>query len=345
MNTEIELLEIVSKYFSEKNLNLEKWQNVLNNTNNNPSNFHLLSKVKYYVSCFSKYNAINLSLILYENSRAVGIMPLMAHKNIKNKWVLTSNGIEIVEPIFNKDLGNSSRKKFEKKILNMIIDLSKKLKINKCKFVNMEYFKLSEWYTGLLGLAEETFTTYHLLVNLSLSIEQIRSSFRKRFKSSINQGFREWKIQVHEKISQEKFDDCRLLHRRVAKKTTRPIESWNIQKQEIDAGLSFMVTASDLKDKIVGAGLFNCSTKIGYYESGAYQRELFDKPLAHPIQMKAIETLKKKGFNWYEIGQKYLRIDKISPTEKELSISHFKEGFATNVIARQHLSVNIFKLF
>ena len=71
----------------------------------------------------------------------------------------------------------------------MIVDLSKKLKIDKCKFVNIEYFKLSKCYIDILEIAEETFTTHHLSFDLILSMEQIRSKFRKRYRSSINQGF------------------------------------------------------------------------------------------------------------------------------------------------------------
>ena len=59
------------------------------------------------------------------------------------------------------------------------------------------------------------------------------------------------------------------------------------------------------------------------------------------IRMKAIEVFKKKGVKWHEMGQKHLMIDKIRPTEKELSISHHKEGFATHIVARQHLVVSI----
>ena len=44
--------------------------------------------------------------------------------------------------------------------------LSKELKVDKCQFTNMELFKLSGWYIKLLGLADETFTTYHHLINL-----------------------------------------------------------------------------------------------------------------------------------------------------------------------------------
>jgi hypothetical protein len=34
----------------------------------------------------------------------------MIHKNTNNEWVLTSNGVKIVEPIFNKDIEKNSKK-------------------------------------------------------------------------------------------------------------------------------------------------------------------------------------------------------------------------------------------
>ena len=341
INLEKELFEIISQYLPENTVNLDKWEDILTNTEANPSVYHLLSKVRYYVAILAKYNSINLSIVLYENNEAVGLMPLMIHKNLKDKWILSSNGNEIVEPIFKKSFRNISRKKIAKKIFEMIIAISKKLEIDKCQFVNMEYFKLSEFYKYLLELSQETFTTHHLLVDLSLSIEEIRARFRNSCKYRINQGFREWQVEVHEEVSKKDFDSFRLLHKEVAKKTTRPIESWNIQKKEIDDKVSFMVTVSDHQDSVVGVGLFNCSKTLGVYESGAYKRELFNRPLGHPVQMRAIETLKKRGLSWYELGQKFLNIDKHPPTEKELQISHFKEGFATDVIARQHLIIKI----
>ena len=290
---------------------------------------------------FSKSNSIDLSIILYENHQAVGLMPLMAHKNKNNQWILSGNGTDILEPIFKSSLSYKVKKKFEIQILNLIFDLAKELKINKCQFVNMELFRLSEWYVRLLDLTEETFTTHHYLVNLSLSIEEIRLRLRKSFKSLVNQGFREWKIQVHEKTTKELFENFRLLHKSVAKKTTRPIETWNIQKQQIDSGESILVTVSDKKNFLVGAGLFAYTSFLAKYAVGVYKRELFDKPLGHAVQIKAIEIFKKKGLNWYEIGQYHLKIDKYPPTEKELSISYFEKGFATDVVARQHLVISI----
>lgn len=341
MTIEKKLFKIIYNYFPDTDIDINKWKDILKTSNSNSSTFHLLNTIKYFVSYFSDNDSINLSMILYYDKQAVGIMPLMAHKNKNKEWVLSSNGVEIIEPIFKKNLADKVRKKIETKILNLIFDLSKELKINKCQFINIEFFKFSKWYTRLLELAEETFTSYHLLVDLSLSIEEIRLQFRKSYKPLINKGFREWKIEVHEQVTKKQFDNFRLLHKSVVGKSTRSVESWNIQKQSVDSNESFVVTVSDKKDLLVGFGLFVYSEDTGSYAVGAYNRELFSKPLGHAVQMKAIEILKNKGLSWYEIGKKHLNIDKTPPTEKELSISFFKEGFATDVLARQHLIINL----
>jgi FemAB family protein len=333
------LFKIIYNYFPEADTDVDRWHEVIKTSGNNSSTFHLLNSVKYYVTYFSENNSINLSMVLYDNQKAVGILPLMAHKNKKNEWVLSSNGIEIVEPIFKISLGEKVKKKLESKILDLIFDLSRELKINKCQFTNMDLFRLSKWYIKLLELSEESFTTYHCLIDLSLSIEDIRLQFRKSFKSLVNKGLREWNVQVQDNITQEQFEKFILFHKSVVGRSTRSIESWNIQKQQVDSNEAFIITVTDKKGLLVGAGLFTYSKNLARYSVGVYKLE-YDS-IGHVAQMKAIETLKTKGIDWYEMGSKYLNTDKISPTEKELSISFFLEGFATNVMARQHLLINI----
>ncbi len=337
------LKEIIFKYFPEANMDTDKWQEVLKNPSRTPSIPHLFNTIKYFVAYFSDNDSLNLSFVLYEKEEAIGIMPLMVHKDEGNNWILSSNGSDIVEPIFKKSLGKQSIKKLESKILNLIFDLCRHLKIEKCRFVNMQLFRLSRWYVNLLELADETFTGHFLFIDLSLSIEEIKSRVRRSIKSIINKGLRDWSIQVHENPTNELFERFRLLHKEVAGKSTRPLKSWNMQKFQIECKESFLVTASDDKNCLVGAGLFAYSENLAEYMSAAYKRELFNKPFSHAVQMKAIETLKNKKIKWYELGQKYLAIDKNKnpATKKELSIVHFKEAFATHTLARQFLTIKI----
>tara|TARA_Y100001935_G_scaffold100122_1_gene83304 strand:- start:1603 stop:2631 length:1029 start_codon:yes stop_codon:yes gene_type:complete len=336
-----ELQAIINKHFPKSNCDKEEWKKVLENCDSIPSCNYLLSMVDYYVAYNKENKAVNLSIVLYQDKEAVGIMPLIAHQAQGDAWTLSSNGIEIIEPIFKRTTARKVKKRLENELKDLIYDLARTLNIEQCQFVNTEFFDLSSWYFMWAERAREVFSTHHILVDLSLSLQDIRLKFRKSFKPFINKGLREWKVEVHEKVTDDLFESFRLLHKSVAGRSTRPIESWNKQKEQIDSMESFIVTVSGDDDVIVGAGLFTYSRDNGFYSVGAYERKLSDQPLGHAVQMKAIETFKKNGVKWYEIGLKRLKIDKRTPTDKELALTHFKQGFATHVAARQHLTVDL----
>ncbi len=339
--TKEQLIQIIQDIIPDANAHAEGWQSVLNQCKGDASIFHLFNTTQYFAAYFSENNAFNLSLVLYNKKLPVGIMPLMVHQDDDLNWVISSNGIEVVEPIFISTLARKVKKKLESQISEAIYTLSSNLGVSQCQFVNMRNDQLTSWYLMWLEKAHEAFSSYHLLVDLSLPLEVIRLKFRKSYKPLVNKGNKHWKIEVHEQVTDELFEKFKSLHEFVAGRKTRTNLSWSIQKKQINSSESFLITASDDSKDLVGAGLFTFSHFHGLYCVGVHKRELFDKPIGHPIQLKAIETLKKKSVTWYEIGQKHLNIDRTNPTEKELSISHFKEGFCTHVIARQHLTINL----
>jgi hypothetical protein len=59
--------------------------------------------------------------------------------------------------------------------------------------------------------AKEVFSTHHILVDLSLSLQDIRLKFRKSFKPFINKGLREWQVEVHEQVTDELFETFRII--------------------------------------------------------------------------------------------------------------------------------------
>lgn len=118
MKIEKKLFDTVYNYFPDVNIASNKWKEVFKTSSSNSSVFHLLNTVKYYVSSFSCNNSINLSIFLYFDNKAVGIMPLMAHQNKNKEWILSSNGFDRVSH------------------LNKIIKSFKKKKVILCKFKN-----------------------------------------------------------------------------------------------------------------------------------------------------------------------------------------------------------------
>ena len=93
---------------------------------------------------------------------------------------------------------------------------------------------------------------------------------------------------------------------------------------------SFLIALENNK-KLIGGGLFLCSRDECEYSTAAYDRNLFDKPIGHLVQKMAIKKMIDRGIKWYRIGDKALETNEIKPTEKDYSISLFKEGFSSNI--------------
>ena len=172
------------------------------------------------------------------------------------------------------------------------------------------------------------------------TIEDIRSGFRKSYKPLVNKALKEWRVEVCEDDIETAFEDFRKLHLEEAGKQTRSMSTWSIQKAQIKNKEAFLVTVRDDME-LIGAGLFNYSRDIGLYSVGAYKRELFDKPIGHAVQMIAIKKLKEIGCKTYLLGQKATNLQDGSASSKELSISHFKDGFAGYLYAQPHLEINL----
>lgn len=64
-------------------------------------------------------------------------------------------------------------------------------------------------------------------------------------------------------------------------------------------------------------------------------------PVSHLSQWIAICYMKEKNIKNYYIGRRPYKCDWNNPTEKEIAIGHFKEGFATRIYSTQYWRFNI----
>lgn len=331
-----EIKNNIKKEYGNVNFDLYEWNNILKNT---PCALvtHLKNVVAYSVAYFE---AENLSFVLTENNKVVCIFPLFVYKS-KEGWVMSGSSEGLVQPLFIHDIARKVKKRFEKQILKIIYEIANKLDIKKLKLFEHNSY-LSSWFIMWSEKASQRSMTYRLAIDLTQNIDDIRLSFRKSYKPLITKAKREWDIEFHQENVGIIFDEFRLLHEEVSGRVTRSLKSWDIQKKQILSKEAFLITVKD-GDELIGAALFNYTKDVGNYSVAAYKRELFEKPIGHGVQMKAIEVLKDKGCKFYDIGQKMTLLDKVHPTEKELSISYFKEGFSGYVYVRPFLEVIIEK--
>lgn len=337
------LQEIVLNFSSDISFNLTDWERVLENTSQYVTIYSSRSVINYYINYLSEYNSQDLSFVVYKSKIPVAIFPLFIYKK-EGKWELTSNASSIIEPIFIDAINKKVKTKIEKLIIDIFKSITQELNVEKLQLTNMSIINTSNWYLLWLEQANNEFITHHLYVDLSLPIEKIKVNFSKSHKTLINKSMNEWNIKVCTKDDEfidDIFKEFRLLHLEVSGRVTRSLESWKSQLQQIKHDEAFLVTVRDDFNVLIGAGLFNYNKIMGIYSVAAYKRELFDKPIAHGVIMESIIFLKEKKCQWYEVGQRHYGIDRIKPTEKELSISHFKEGFSTHRLVRPNIIIDV----
>ena len=329
-----DLKNVLARDFKNLSFDLSSWNSVLS-ASSHASVYHQVSNVDYYSAYFQ---GENISFILIEDHKPIAIFPIFAYQD-NNEWKISSNSLGLISPLFIRDIPKKSRKRLEKQCIEIILLISRKLELRKILLFEHSHF-LSTWFLQWLEKADKDFITYQLAIDLQQSIESIKLDFRKSYKPLVNKALKEWDVRVCEENVDEVFEEFKDLHFEAAGKQTRSKESWSIQRKQIEDNEAFLVSVRD-GNLLIGAGFFNFSRDIGTYSVGAYKRDLFDKPIGHAVQIIAIKKLKDLGCKTYILGQKAVAISSGTSSQKEASISHFKEGFAGYVFAQPHLEISL----
>jgi len=275
----------------------------------------------------------DVSIILRNEQHDVyGVWPLtVAFQN--NQYILSSYGQPVYPPLFVQTLSTRKKKKLAKQCFKLCEALAQQYTVSSWR--SIESYRpnkqsLSDWYQAALSAGMKTHVQHELFVDLGLSIVEIKRYFRKSYGALIKQGLRVWKVAVLEGENQSVWHQFHALYDRVAGKKVRSEKAWDIQYQAIVNGQAVLIYLTDEQGNMVGGGYFFTSRDECVYAVAAYDRALFDKPLGHAVQFRIIEIMKGKGLQWYKIGPIVYPQD--APSEKELSIAHFKQGFATHCV-------------
>lgn len=281
-----------------------------------------------------------MPLVLTVQGKPVGLWPLHAACS-EGEWGLGSNSRGIVEPALLKDLGRNERKRLFRWCINFAMTMGSFLGAKHLHFEAEDAAgDLESWYWILLNSVEARIETkHHLYVDLTLSLDRIRSSIRKSYRPLVSKAERLWRSEILENVGEGAMDELRQFHIKVSGRETRSPSTWELQRRFINAGNGFMITVRAEGGILVGGALFCCSRDACSYDVGVYDRSLFDMPIGHLIQMRAIEHAKAKGASLYHIGQRPFPGSDPAVTEKEAHIGLFKQGFATRYGHRFHMSV------
>lgn len=312
---------------------------------------YLRSSLDYqfcYMRAFVE-DLIDISVILQQQGRCIGIWPLSLRKR-QNTYEFATNQGAVLPPVYKQGVSERLVRKYDDACLTALRCFYQEMKTeipleedweSTVSFLPSALLSQNIIWEQKCMLAGARASVLHdLYVDLFRTEEQLHQNLRKSYRSLLNEGERLWEIEVHDQVSNELFDEYRLLHKEVSGRVTRPLETWALQRDAVNNGDGFLVTLRSSGHEIIGGGLFEASPHEGLYSVGAYDRKLFDKPVSHIVQWTAIRHLKEMGRRWHYVGQRFYPGDVVQPTEKELSIAYFKEGFATDTVLRLLLEIS-----
>ena len=278
------------------------------------------------------------SLVLLHDRRPCGIWPLTLGGAGEAR--ISSNGGAVVKPLFLPGLSPRTVKRLITSCLEFIRATAETLGQDNLECLDaepphMSSHGISEWHHQWLLAGMEASVGYDLYTDLSLDEAEIRSAFRKSYRPLISSGLRRWEVRMLEArhCPEDAWRAFATLHRAAAGRVTRPESTWLRQLKMIRDGEAMLVYLVDpeAQERMVGGGFFQLTRDEALYAVGAYDRELFEHPLGHVVQAKAIECFKERGLRWHRLGE---RRYPAAATPKELTISTFKHGFATHISPR-----------
>lgn len=159
----------------------------------------------------------------------------------------------------------------------------------------------------------------------------LRRSLRKSFKALVNWGKRELAVDCFDQANPDPalFRQYQDLHRQVSGRMTRPQASWDAMQHWVASGGGELVLGRLASGALVAATLVVDGTRVSHYASAAYDREHFDKPLAHWPLFLAILHSAARGKAVFDLGDVPLAG---ATSDKEFNIGYFKRGFATRIV-------------
>lgn len=323
--------------------NRDLWQKSLDNISYVPVDYlhEVLDFQLEYESSFGG-DIADISMVIKYNSVPCAVWPLF-YKLIDKIPYFRTTSTSILSPLFTVDTSKSVRRLLSKELIRIFEKICSYAGVN--SFTVDEIFQnnigVSDWHYEMIRLGAISTVRYDLFVDLSMEISYIKSGFRKSYRSLINKGLKIWNVEVLNCVDQNIWNEFKELHLRVAGKITRSESTWDLHLSYIGMGKAFLVYLRDLNGNLVGGGYFLYSRTECFYSVGVYDRSLFSEPLGHVVQYVAIVEMKKLNISWYKLGVRNSPYCIPKPNEKEISISKFKEGFASQVAHRYSLTYNI----
>jgi hypothetical protein len=296
-------------------------------------------------------NIVNQSFILKDDRKNIlAVMSLAISKNLKE---LSFNGTPNSTLSITNNISESDRRKILKYVFEYIKELMNTHQLTLIRMlthpINIKSINnksiISEnsfetlLFDNVIYRVDNTFII-NLLEDKENLLKNVNKYRRQSFRKSQKKGLH---IQVVDKSSfldviDAGMENMRQAHFLSAGRETRPRVTWEIMKKTLLNGNATLFIAKNKENKEVSylfCGEFQ-KTAFGWSQVNIekYEKELSPR---HLLEWEAILFYKDKGFNFYEIGEKFYNQNfYYKATNKEISIGDFKEKYGAKLYPKIH---------
>lgn len=280
--------------------------------------------LQYYSEYFGQ-DYVNQTILVYNKLNE----PVLALYAYSEKEIFSHFGspVQVIECDFSTE---SERLEAYKALISKLNEQLKQNNSGKILFYENE-FLIAEYYKDL----DKISTDFISSVNLNLTEPEIKSNLRKRYKSFVNWGEKNLKIELIDSnnANYDKFTAFRDFHIQTSGRQTRSNVSWDLQFESIKNNEGYLVLGN-YQDMLVSGVLIMYGKKSAYYGVGVNDRKLMEQNLAisHYVMFFGILEAKKRGLEKFIVGY----VSNEEKSEKELSIFKYKSGF-TNIISTRNI--------
>ncbi|HTS35712.1 MAG TPA: GNAT family N-acetyltransferase [Candidatus Solibacter sp.] len=243
-------------------------------------------------------------------------------------------GDPVPAPAFADGLSAKAKKAARRAVFGQIDELAATHRVQRVSFrvpPPAPFFWRSN-YPLANPLLHEGFSDISLLtqvVDLSKPEDQLFREIRNDHRNDIKHAQKLLSTAIFDRdnITSEQFERYRLLHRKAAGRTTRPLSTFEMMLRWIQEGLAVLSCAM-LDGNDIGFALFSVYKDGAYYSSSCNDPEFNHLPIGHLLQWHTMKWLKAHGIRFYESGVQHFgpQAHDIG-SRKDWNISCFKRGF------------------
>jgi len=282
----------------------------------------------------------DLSLVLFNSNRLVGILPAFLHQN-EGRASVSLGQNPLPWPALEGSLNENERETALKVLFDDILQRASQLGAQRVEMMNSV---LSQKFYGARGPVPNLPTRFGFsgsvsdtyIIDLTQQEEKLWTDIRKGHKSSIKTAQKRFSVKIwNGEISDDDFNLYQNLHSEAAGRVTRAAETFDRMKTWIRKKQGLLLGAEE-NGAWVGFSYFLLFQKGCFYASSCKKPGLSGSPsIGHLLIWKACQTLKEYGVERLEMGKQTYHLPFAeNQDEKNINIDKFKRGFGGGAFPR-----------